>query len=127
MHGRRPVVRGPAAQLLALRDELTSREFDDPGPWWSETRMWSVDGTGRRAARGARPGRNGDDGAGGQPPGEAARRAGAPSRGVLPLLGVAHGAEWVDRVELKGMATFALMLVTPDGVSIWQFDGARLE
>lgn len=31
------VVRGTAGSpilMLALRDELTDREFDDPGPWW---------------------------------------------------------------------------------------------
>ena len=28
---------GQPTQILALRDELTSRDFDDPGRWWPET------------------------------------------------------------------------------------------
>ena len=27
---------GQPPQLLALRDELTTRDFDDPGRWWPE-------------------------------------------------------------------------------------------
>ena len=51
---------------------------------------------------------------------------GAPSRGVLPLLGVTHGPDWDAHVDLTGMASFALVLATPDRLRIWQFDGERL-
>ena len=51
---------------------------------------------------------------------------GAPSRGVLPLLGVVHGAAWVDHVALTGMAGFLLVLITPDRLTSWEFDGEQL-
>ena len=41
--------------------------------------------------------------------------AGAPSRGALPLLGVRHRGDWLSHVGLAGMASFLLVLVTPDG------------
>ena len=43
---------------------------------------------------------------------------------MLPLLAVEHGADWLDHIELGGMASFALMLVTPTRVSSWDFDGS---
>jgi hypothetical protein len=52
--------------------------------------------------------------------------AGAPSRGVLPLLAVEHGADWLSHLELGGMASFALLLATPHGVTTWDFDGQSL-
>jgi hypothetical protein len=114
-------------QILALRDELTSREFDDPGAWWPEYPdvvggrdrtaggTWCATdvGTGTTALVVNRPQRQ-------------VAGPGAPSRGVLPLLGVAHGASWADHVALDGMATFALMLVTPSAVTTWDFDGEQL-
>lgn len=51
---------------------------------------------------------------------------GAPSRGVLPLLAVAHGPGWVPHVRLEGMAGFLLVLVTPDALTSWEHDGERL-
>ena len=51
---------------------------------------------------------------------------GAPSRGVLPLLAVEHGAEWIGHVGLGGMASFALLLATPRSVTTWDFDGQEL-
>ena len=114
-------------QILALRDELTTREFDDPGAWWPEHPgvvggrdrvaggTWCATdiGTGTTALVVNRPQRQVAD-------------PGAPSRGVLPLLAVASGASWTDHVALEGMATFALMLVTPSAVTTWDFDGDRL-
>jgi hypothetical protein len=118
---------GRPAQILALRDELTTREFDDPGRWWPELPdavggrdraaggTWCATGvsTGVTALVLNRPQKRLGD-------------PGAPSRGVLPLLGVAHGSDWVSQVELPGMASFALVLATPDRLTTWAFDGERL-
>lgn len=118
---------GRPARILALRDELTTREFDDPGRWWAEHPdlvggrdraaggTWCATGvsTGVTALVLNRPEKRLAD-------------AGAPSRGVLPLLGVAHGSDWVSRVDLAGMASFALVLATPDQLTTWTFDGERL-
>ena len=118
---------GEPARLLALRDELTSRPFDDPGEWWPELpgvfggRDRSAGGTwcASKVATGVtclvlnRPQKRlADDG--------------APSRGVLPLLGVAHEVDWPDHVELAGMASFALVLAMPQQLTVWQYDGRRL-
>jgi hypothetical protein len=45
---------------------------------------------------------------------------------VLPLLGVVHGAGWVEHVALPGMAGFLLVLVAPERLTSWEFDGDRL-
>ena len=118
---------GRPVRILALRDELTSRGFDDPGQWWPAfpdvvggrdavaggtwcaTRL----GTGATALVLNRP----------QQP-EAT--PGAASRGVLPLLGVTHGAQWVEHVEPDGMASFLLVLATPERLVTWDFDGTAL-
>lgn len=115
------------AQILALRDELTTREFDDPGGWWdgypdvvggrdrAAGGTWCATGvsTGTTALVLNRPEKRLGD-------------PGAPSRGVLPLLGVAHRGEWAAHVELAGMASFVLVLVAPDRLTTWHFDGERL-
>ncbi|MGB8650239.1 MAG: hypothetical protein WCD35_06220, partial [Mycobacteriales bacterium] len=51
---------------------------------------------------------------------------GAPSRGVLPLLAVQHGQDWPAYVDLVGMASFALLLVAPEVLTLWVFDGESL-
>jgi uncharacterized protein with NRDE domain len=113
--------------VLALRDELVGREFDDPGAWWPEQPRvhggrdrvaggsWCVTdvATGATALVLNRPQRR-----------EAA--AGAASRGVLPLLACAHGRDWPSQVELAGMASFALVIAGPDGLTQWVFDGQEL-
>ena len=115
------------AEILALRDELTSRPFDDPGRWWPDqpdvvggrdrtsggTWCASRVGTGTTAMVLNRPPKRAAD-------------AGAPSRGVLPLLAVAHEDGWASRVEVAGMASFLLTLVTPDRLTSWLFDGEHL-
>lgn len=118
---------GLPIEALALRDELTGREFDDPGAWWPE-RATVVGGRDRQAGgtwcasdvvTGTtafvlnRPQRR-----------EAA--AGAPSRGVLPLLAVDHGDDWPQHLDLAGMASFALLLAQPHALRLWVFDGERL-
>jgi hypothetical protein len=118
---------GQPVRILALRDELTSRPFDDPGRWWPDHPdvvagrdrvaggTWCATrvGTGATALVLNRSQRS-----------EAA--AGAPSRGVLPLLGVAHGREWPAHVRTGGMAGFLLVLATPEELVTWDFDGAGL-
>ena len=118
---------GQPPQILALRDELLTREFDDPGRWWPElpdvvggrdrvaggTWCATSSGTGVTALVVNRPQKRFAD-------------PGAASRGVLPLLAVEHGADWPARVELGGMASFALMLATPHRLVTWDFDGQDL-
>ncbi len=118
---------GRPPQILALRDELTTREFDDPGRWWPEFPdvVGGRDGTAggtwcaTRLGSGAtalvlnRPEKRTGD-------------PGAPSRGLLPLMGVAHGPEWVSHVPLAGMASFTLVLATADRLTTWLFDGEHL-
>jgi hypothetical protein len=118
---------GQPPQILALRDELTTREFDDPGTWWPELPdvvggrdlvaggTWCATriGTGATALVVNRPQKQVAD-------------PGAPSRGVLPLLGVEHGEDWLSHLELDGMASFALLLATPQRVTTWDFDGHDL-
>jgi hypothetical protein len=118
---------GRPPQILALRDELTTRDFDDPGTWWPEHPdvvggrdrvaggTWCATriGTGATALVVNRPQKQVAD-------------AGAPSRGVLPLLAVEHGADWLAHLDLTGMASFALMLATPQRVTTWDFDGQDL-
>ena len=115
------------AQILALRDELTTREFDDPGRWWPEhpevvggrDRLaggtWCANhvGTGTTAMVLNRPQKRVAD-------------AGAPSRGVLPLLAATHGSRWTSYVDVDGMASFALVLATPQQLTTWVYDGTQL-
>lgn len=114
-------------EILAIRDELTTRDFDAPERWWPQFPdvvggrdhvaggTWCATrvGTGvtalvlnRHHERPAAPG--------------------ASSRGVLPLLGAVHGADWASHVQLAGMAGFVLVLATPDRLTSWVFDGDRL-
>jgi hypothetical protein len=118
---------GEPVEILALRDELTGRAFDDPGRWWPELPdvvggrdavaggTWCATriGTGATALVLNRPR-------------QAEATPGAPSRGVLPLLGVTHGADWPAHVETAGMAGFLLVLATPDRLVSWDFDGVTL-
>lgn len=118
---------GRPPQILALRDELTTRAFDDPGEWWPD--FPGVVGGRDRVAGGTWCATRVPTGATAlvvNRPQKQVADAGAPSRGVLPLLAVRHGRDWAGAVELGGMASFALMLVTPDRVSTWDFDGEHL-
>jgi hypothetical protein len=120
-------VSGEPARILALRDELTAREFDDPGRWWpgqpdvvggrdrTAGGTWCATGvsTGVTALVLNRPQKREAD-------------PGAPSRGVLPLLAVEHGPDWIEHVALDGMASFLLVLAAPDRLTTWDFDGSAL-
>jgi hypothetical protein len=119
--------RGAPVRVLALRDELVGREFDDPGRWWpgapdvvgGRDRVaggtWCATrvGTGVTALVLNRPQKRDAE-------------PGAPSRGTLPLLAVGHGEAWPEQVRLAGMASFALVLATPERLTAWDFDGEAL-
>src|SRR3954463_4100871 len=122
---RRPEGRAP--QLLAVRDELATRDFDGPGRWWPQ--FPDVVGGRGRVAGGTwcatRIGTGATALVLNRPKKEQATPS-APSRGVLPLLGVAHGADWPRHIGTAGMASFLLVLATPERLVTWDFDGAGL-
>jgi hypothetical protein len=110
-----------------LRDELTTRDFDDPGKWWPE--LPDVVGGRDRSAGGTWCATRISTGATAlvvNRPQKQVADPGAPSRGVLPLLAVEHGADWLEHLDLGGKASFALLLATPQGVTTWDFDGQDL-
>lgn len=115
---------GEALRILAIRDELVSRDFDPPGAWWPE--QPSVIGGRDRLAGGSwcvsdfRTGvtalvLNGTE-----------KHTGTPSRGVLPLAAVAEGPRWPKLVDPAQMASFTLVLAGPDGVTAWTWDATAL-
>ena len=113
--------------VLALRDELVGRAFDDPGAWWPE--QPSVRGGRDRVAGGSWCVTDVATGVTALVLNRPQRRDAAPgaaSRGVLPLLATAHGADWPQHLALTGMASFALVLAGPDALTEWVFDGAEL-
>jgi hypothetical protein len=118
---------GAPAEILAIRDEETSREFDVPGRWWPEHP--GVVGGRDRVAGGtwcATDVRTGVTALVLNRYHERPAAPGAPSRGVLPLLGAVHGHGWEPLVRLAGMAGFLLVLVTPERLASWEFDGETL-
>lgn len=118
---------GQPSRILALRDELTSRAFDDPDRWWPE--QPDVVGGRDTVAGGtwcASDVRSGVTALVLNRPQKRVADPGAPSRGVLPLLAVKHVAAWPAHIGLIGMASFALVLVTPSLLRTWVFDGAEL-
>lgn len=113
--------------LLALRDELVGRSFDDPGEWWPEHPDFI--GGRDRVAGGtwcATDVRTGTTALVVNRPQRRVAAPGAPSRGVLPLLALAEGSRWPMAVALPGMASFALLLAGPEGLTLWEYDGERL-
>ena len=118
---------GRPVRILALRDELAGRDFDLPGAWWPD--QPGVIGGRDRAAGGSwcvtdvargvtaivlnRPERR-------------IAHAGAPSRGVLPLLAAKAGTNWHAQLDYAPMASFNLVLVAPHQLDWWAFDGEHL-
>lgn len=118
---------GQPTRILALRDESTSREFDDPDRWWPE--YADVVGGRDRVAGGTWCANRGSTGVTAMVLNRAPKRfadPGAASRGVVPLLAATHERSWSDHVELAGMASFALVLATPAELTTWEYDGSEL-
>jgi uncharacterized protein with NRDE domain len=114
-------------RILALRDELTTRDFDDPAEWWPQ--QPDVVGGRDRTAGGTWCASRVSTGVTAlvlNRPQKRVAGPGAPSRGILPLLAVAHENKWPAHVDITGMASFALVLVAPDIATMWEFDGAKL-
>ncbi len=111
-------------RILAVRDELTSRDFDDPDAWWPDHP--GVIGGRDRQAGGSWCVTDVATGITALVLNRIERRTGTPSRGVLPLAAVAAATSWPDRVEHRAMASFTLVLAGPAGVIAWIWDAARL-
>jgi hypothetical protein len=114
-------------RVLALRDELVGRDFDDPEAWWPDV-PGAVGGRDRSAGGTwcATHVGTGTTGLVLNRPQRQVADAGAPSRGVLPLLAVQHGEGWAARTELAGMASFSLVLASPEALVCWAYDGEQL-
>jgi hypothetical protein len=118
---------GAATKILALRDESTTRDFDDPGAWWPD--LPDVIGGRDRVAGGtwcANAVRTGVTAMVLNRPPKRVADAGAASRGVLPLLAATRESAWTEHVELAGMASFALVLAGPRRLTLWEYDGTAL-
>jgi hypothetical protein len=114
-------------QMLALRDELASRAFDLPGTWWPDQPR--VVGGRDRSAGGTWCASDVATGVTAVVLNRGERRIaepGAPSRGVLPLIAIRSGPRWPDVVDVTPMASFNLVLATPDSLTWWAFDGTDL-
>ncbi|NEK56525.1 NRDE family protein [Geodermatophilus sabuli] len=114
-------------EVLAVRDEMTGREFDVPGRWWPQHP--DVVGGRDRVAGGTWCATRIGTGATALVLNRYHERPaapGAPSRGVLPLLAAVHGTGWTAHVRLPGMAGFLLVLATADRLTSWVFDGEAL-
>lgn len=113
--------------VLALRDELTGRAYDDPDEWWPD--QPGVVGGRDQQAGGTWCVTDFSSGATAMVLNRPQRKVaepGAPSRGVLPLLAVRHGRDWPTHGSLAGMASFALVLAAPLALILWEFDGSDL-
>ncbi|MCU1603409.1 MAG: hypothetical protein JWO22_4118 [Frankiales bacterium] len=112
-------------RVLALRDELTTRPFDGPGEHWT----LGIVGGRDRTAGGTWCASDVLAGATALVLNRPQKRVAdpwAPSRGVVPLIALERGPGWPDHLALQGMASFALVLVTPSALQLWVFDGASL-
>ena len=115
---------GAAVEVLALRDELVGRDFDDPAAWWPD--QPAVVGGRDRVAGGSGCVTETASGVTALVLNRPQKRDGSPSRGALPLLAVAHGTDWPDHLDVTGMASFAVVLAAPDALTLWVFDGEQL-
>jgi hypothetical protein len=116
---------GEPARILAVRDEFVSRDFDLPGTWWPD--QPAVVGGRDRRAGGSWCVSDVRTGVTALVLNRIERHVGTPSRGVLPLAAVAHGAAWPDGLDHREMASFTLVLTGPDGVRAWTWDATELQ
>lgn len=115
---------GAPVEILALRDELVGRAFDDPDAWWPS--QPTVIGGRDRVAGGSWCVTDRASGVTALVLNRPQKREGTPSRGGVPLLAVAHGSAWPSAIDVVGMASFALVLAAPDALTLWVWDGERL-
>lgn len=111
-------------EVLALRDELVGREFDDPAAHWPE--QPTAIGGRDRAAGGSWCVSDTLSGSTALVLNRPQKRVGTPSRGILPLLALTQGAAWPSYPSLEGMASFALVLAAPQALTVWVYDGKQL-
>ena len=119
---------GEPLRVLALRDEFVSRDFDGPDAWWPE--QPTAIGGRDRLAGGTWCVSDVATGATALLVNRVERMDGTPSRGLLPLAAVrayAEGTEWTADLDHTTMASFNLVLATPDGVLLWVWDGTALD
>lgn len=118
---------GEPVRILAIRDEVVSRDFDPPDEWWPS--QPGVVGGRDRLAGGSWCVSDAASGTTALVLNRVERRDGTPSRGVLPLAAVAAvaaGARWPERVDHREMASFNLVLAGPGGVTAWTWDAVEL-
>lgn len=115
---------GDPLRILAIRDEVMSRAFDEPGAWWPQ--LPGVVGGRDRVAGGSWCVSDVAGGVTALVLNRPEQRTGSPSRGVLPLAAVEHGDAWTEHVDHRAMATFTLVLASPDGVRAWEWTGDAL-
>jgi uncharacterized protein with NRDE domain len=115
---------GASLEILALRDELVGRAFDDPGAWWPA--QPSVVGGRDRVAGGSWCVTDTASGVTALVLNRPQKRVGTPSRGALPLLAVEYGADWPSYLDVSAMASFALVLAARDGLTMWVWDGGSM-
>jgi hypothetical protein len=115
---------GASLEILALRDELVGREFDDPGAWWPA--QPPVVGGRDRVAGGTWCATDALSGVTALVLNRPQKRLGTPSRGALPLLAVEHGVDWPSYLDVSEMASFALVLAARDALTLWVWDGSSL-
>jgi hypothetical protein len=117
-------VPGEPVRVLAIRDEVVSRDFDLPGAWWPG--QPGVIGGRDRQAGGSWCVSQVSSGVTALVLNRIERRNGSPSRGVLPLAAVAVGPAWPERVDHCEMAAFNLVLAGPAGLTAWTWDATEL-
>lgn len=115
---------GRPLQILALRDEFAGRAFDDPAEWWPD-RPGLIGGRDRTAG-GTWCASDIATGSTALLVNRVDRMTGTPSRGVLPLAALEHGADWTAAVDHTQMASFNLVLARPDRITVWIWDAVEL-
>ena len=112
-------------RILAIRDELVSREFDEPGRWWPDRSAVIVGGRDRLAG-GTWCATDVASATTALVLNRTERHTGTPSRGVLPLAALEHGDAWAEHVRVDDMASFTLVVAGPSGVTAWTWDTSEL-
>jgi Transport and Golgi organisation 2 len=115
---------GEPLHILAIRDEFTSREFDDPAAWWPKHP--NVIGGRDRQAGGSWCVSDIAAGTTALVLNGTERRTGTPSRGILPFAAIEAGDRWPQQLEYREMASFILVLATPSGVTTWTWNAREL-